>query len=264
MDDFALLKRFIENTLAIQCSNYKEDYIKRRLSSRMRSTNCSGYEDYLRYLKANTLELEKLRNALTINVTEFFRDYDVYDFIQKEILPVLFRQKKRLRIWSAGCSTGEEPYSLAMILSELVSHNPELSARIFATDIDEVVLEKAREGIYTPKAMVKLSEAQIKDHFNRLPDGNFQVKPHLTELIRFQPHDLMSSVPISQWIDLVICRNVTIYFNEKQKNELAKTFHGALTSGGFYIMGKTEYLGRQMESLFTPYNSLQKIFIKKD
>jgi len=264
MDDFALLKRFIENTLAIQCSNYKEDYIKRRLLSRIRSTNCSGYEDYLRYLKANPPELENLRNALTINVTEFFRDYDVYDFIKKEILPTLFRQRTRLRIWSAGCSTGEEPYSLAMILSDLKSLNPEISAQIYATDIDKVVLAKAHEGIFTPKAMVKLSEGQIHHHFNKLPDGNFQVKPHLTELIRFRPHDLMSGVPISRWIDLVICRNVTIYFTEKQKDELAKMFHGALVSGGFYIMGKTEYLGRQMESLFTPYNSLQKIFIKKD
>ncbi len=264
MDDFALLKLFIEKTLAIQCSNYKEDYVKRRLSSRMRSTNCSGYEDYLRFLKENPPELEKLRNALTINVTEFFRDYDVYDIIQKEILPVLFKQKKQVRIWSAGCSTGEEPYSLAMILSEIISHNPERSARIFATDIDKVVLAKARAGIYPQKAMVKLSEVQIHTHFNRLPDGNFQVKPHLTELVRFHPHDLMSGVPISRWMDLVICRNVTIYFTEKQKDELVKTFHGALISGGFYIMGKTEYLGRQMESLFTPYNSVQKIFLKND
>ena len=83
-------------------------------------------------------------------------------------------------------------------------------------------------------------------------------------LIRFRPHDLMSGIPVSRWLDLVICRNVTIYFTEMQKNELSKMFHSALVSGGFYIMGKTEYLGRQVEELFTPYNSLQKIFIKKD
>jgi chemotaxis protein methyltransferase CheR len=264
MDDFGLLIRFIEHTLGIRCSNYKEDYIKRRLLSRMRSTSSTTYQDYLNYLKANPAELEKLRNALTINVTEFFRDNDVYELIKKEIFPELIKQRKRLRIWCAGCSTGEEPYSLAMILSDLIAQNPQLSAQIFATDIDQVVLQKAKEGIYPPKTMVKLSELQIRRHFIKLPDGNFQVKPHLKELIRFRPHDLMSGVPVAQWLDLITCRNVTIYFNEKQKDSLARMFHGALGSKGFYVMGKTEYLGHTMENLFESYNSLQKVFIKKD
>ncbi len=112
----------------------------------MRSTGNESYEDYLTYLKSNPGELENLRNALTINVTEFFRDNDVYDSMKKDLLPALFNQRKRLRIWCAGCSTGEEPYSLAMILAELMVQNPEISAQIFATDIDKVVLAKAQEG----------------------------------------------------------------------------------------------------------------------
>jgi chemotaxis protein methyltransferase CheR len=264
MDDFAVLKQFIERTLGMQCSNYKEDYIRRRLLSRMRSSGNETYEDYHRYLQANPPELENLRNALTINVTEFFRDNDVYEFIKKDILPSLFSQRRQLRIWCAGCSSGEEPYSLAMILSDLTIQNPGISARIIATDIDKNVLAKAREGIYTRKAMVKLSEGQIHRHFTGLPDGNFQVNPCLKDMIRFQPHDLMSGVPVSRWLDIVICRNVTIYFTEKQKDALAKMFHGALVSGGFYIMGKTEYLGRTADDLFAPHDSLQKIFKKKD
>ena len=176
----------------------------------------------------------------------------------------MIKQRKRLRIWCAGCSTGEEPYSLAMILSDLIGQNPQISAQIFATDIDQVVLQKAKEGIYSPKTMVKLSEHQIRRHFTKLPDGNFQVKPHVKELIRFQTHDLMSDVPVAQWLDMITCRNVTIYFNEQQKDSLARMFHGALGPGGFYIMGKTEYLGRTLENLFESYNSLQKVFIKKD
>jgi chemotaxis protein methyltransferase CheR len=264
MDDFALLKRYIGQTLAMQCSNYKEDYIRRRVQSRMRSTSCPTFDNYLKFLKANPSELENLRNALTINVTEFFRDNDVYEFMKKDVLPALFRQRKQLRIWCAGCSSGEEPYSLAMILHDLMAQKPEISAKIFATDIDNVVLTKAQEGIYTPRATVKLSEAQIRRHFIKLPDGNYQVKPHLKELIRFRAHDLMSGIPVSRWLDLVICRNVTIYFTEKQKDELARMFHSALVPGGLYIMGKTEFLGRQVESLFVSYNSLQKIFKKKD
>ena len=264
MDDFEALKRFIEQTLKIQCGNYKEDYIKRRLLSRMRSTSKENYTDYLQYLKANAPELENLRNALTINVTEFFRDADVYDVLKKDVLPTLFHERKKIRIWCAGCSTGEEPYSIAMILTDMIAQNKELSAQIIATDIDKVVLAKAQEGIYNAKAMVKLSEAQIHRHFTKLPDGNFQVKQHLKDLIRFRPHDLMSGAPASRWLDLITCRNVTIYFTEKQKDELAILFHAALVTGGFYIMGKTEYLGRQVENLFKPYNSVQKIFIKKE
>jgi chemotaxis protein methyltransferase CheR len=264
MDDFGLLIRFIEHTLGIRCKNYKEDYIKRRLLSRMRSTDSSTYQDYHNYLKANPAELEKLRNALTINVTEFFRDSDVYEVIKKEIFPALIKQRKRLRIWCAGCSTGEEPYSIAMILSDLIDQNPQISAQIYATDIDQVVLQKAKDGLYPSKTMVKLSESHIRRHFTKLADGNFLVKPHVKELIRFRPHDLMSGVPVAQWLDLITCRNVTIYFNEQQKDSLARMFHGALGSRGFYIMGKTEYLGRTLENLFEPYNSLQKVFIKKD
>jgi len=264
MDDFAALKHYIEQTLKIQCNNYKEDYIKRRLLSRMRSTNSANYEDYLKFLKANPPELETLRNALTINVTEFFRDGDVYESLKKDVLPDLFSKRKRLRIWCAGCSTGEEPYSIAMIIHDFMAHDKAVSVQIFATDIDKVVLAKAQEGIYQQKAMAKLSETQIQRHFIKLPDGNYQVKPHLKELIRFRPHDLMGGNPVSRWLDLITCRNVTIYFTEKQKDSLAQLFHDALVSDGYYIMGKTEYLGRQVEHLFSAKNSVQKIFVKKE
>lgn len=264
MDDFEVLKRYIEQTLKIRCSNYKEDYIKRRFLSRMRSTNTASYDEYLKYVRGNPPELDVLRKALTINVTEFFRDNDVYEILKKEVLPTLFSKRKRLRIWCAGCSTGEEPYSIAMILHDFILQNKELAGQIYATDIDKIVLAKAQEGIYTPKAMVKLSELQIHRHFTKLSDGNYQVRQHLKDLIRFRPHDLMGGAPITRWLDLITCRNVTIYFTEKQKDDLVRLFHGALVSDGYYIMGKTEYLGRQVENLFVPKNSVQKIFIKKE
>jgi len=263
-DGFSLLKRYIEQTIRIQCSNYKEDYIKRRLLSRLRSTSTTTYEEYLRYLREHPSELENLKNALTINVTEFFRDADVYDLIRKEIFPALFRGRKTIRIWCAGCSTGEEPYSLAMILSELMAADKTVSGQIVATDIDEVVLKKAKEGIYSEKSMGKLSDAQIRRHFTKLPDGNYQVKPHLQSLIRFRPHDLMSGQPVSRFLDMISCRNVTIYFTEKQKDALARMFHSALVPDGYYVMGKTEYLGREVEGLFAPVHSIQKIYTRKD
>jgi chemotaxis protein methyltransferase CheR len=145
-----------------------------------------------------------------------------------------------------------------------MSTNKELSVQILASDIAKVVLAKAQEGIYAPKAMVKLSESQIHRHFTKLPDGNFQAKQHLKDIIRFRPHDLMGGTPVSRWLDLITCRNVTIYFTENQKDDLARLFHDALVTDGYYIMGKTEYLGRQVENLFVAKNSVQKIFTRKD
>lgn len=260
--DFLALKRYIEGTLKMQLSNYKVEYIKRRLSSRMRSTGKDSFGHYLTYLKATPDELEPLKKALTIHVTEFFRDADVWDAVRTIVIPEILKERARIRIWSAGCSTGEEPYSLAMIVYEFMQKNKDINVLIYATDIDEPTLERAKEGIYDPKALQKMTDAQIRKHFMQLPSGMFQVKPHLKELIRFRRHDLMSGAPISRFLDMVTCRNVTIYFNENQKNELAKLFHEALTPGGFYIMGKTEYLAKEVEHFFTSYNSTLKIFTK--
>jgi chemotaxis protein methyltransferase CheR len=262
--EFNLLKRHVEQLLKIQCSNYKEDYIKRRFLSRMRTTNSTTYADYLRYLKSHPGENEPLRNALTINVTEFFRDKEVFDEIKNTVLPAIFQQRKRVSIWCAGSSTGEEPYSLAIILYDILSSHKDWSGHIIATDIDEVVLAKAKAGIFEEKAISKLSTLQIQRHFTKRPDGTYEAKQHLKDLLRFRPHDLMSGVPPARYIDLITCRNVTIYFTEKQKDDLARMFHAALIADGYYIMGKTEYLGRQVEDLFASKNTAQKIFIKKE
>lgn len=262
--DFTLLKRHVEQLLKIQCSNYKEDYIKRRFLSRMRSTNSATYADYLRYIKSHPAENEPLRNALTINVTEFFRDKEVWDEVKNVILPALFQQKKRISIWCAGSSTGEEPYTLAILLHDALVNHKDWSGIITATDIDEVVLAKAKAGVFEEKAMQKLPTVQIQRHFTKRPDGLYEAKPHLKELIRFRPHDLMSGVPPVRYVDLITCRNVTIYFTEKQKDDLARLFHSALVADGFYIMGKTEYLGRQVEDLFMGKNTAQKVFVKRE
>jgi chemotaxis protein methyltransferase CheR len=262
--DFNLLKKHVEQLLKIQCSNYKEDYIKRRFLSRMRSTNSATYADYLRYLKSHPGENEPLRNALTINVTEFFRDKEVWDEVKNVILPALFAQKKRISIWCAGSSTGEEPYTLAILLHEAMANHKDWSGVITATDIDEVVLAKAKAGVFEEKAISKLPALQVQRHFTKRPDGLYEVKPHLKELLRFRPHDLMSGVPPVRYVDLLTCRNVTIYFTEKQKDDLARMFHSALVTDGYYVMGKTEYLGRAVEDLFVAKNTSQKVFMKRE
>jgi len=262
MDAFLSLQRSIERLVRIKCSNYKEDYIKRRILSRMRLTNTADYEAYHRYLLANPQEIDLLRNALTINVTKFFRDPEVFEVMRRDVLPDLARRKGTIRIWCAGCATGEEPYSIAILAHELTALHPDVSVTIYATDIDAVVLQKATTGVYDRKALENLDERQLRKHFISHDDGTFEVRPHLKDRVRFRKHDLMSGVPIARYLDVVTCRNVTIYFAEKQKNELAHLFHAALAVDGYYIIGKTEYLGREVEHLFAPYNTMQKILRK--
>jgi chemotaxis protein methyltransferase CheR len=262
MDAFASLQKSIERLVRIRCSNYKEDYIKRRILSRMRLTNTADFEAYHKYLLATPEEADLLRNALTINVTKFFRDPEVFEVLRREVLPDLAARRKSIRIWCAGCATGEEPYSLAILAHDLSALRDGVSVTIYATDIDTVVLEKAKAGIYDRKALENVDERQLRRHFITRDDGTFEVRPHLREIVKFRQHDLMSGVPIARYLDAVTCRNVTIYFTEHQKNELACLFHGALAADGYYVMGKTEYLGREVEHLFKPYNVMQKILRK--
>lgn len=262
MDAFASLQRSIERLVRIKCSNYKEDYIKRRILSRMRLTNTADYETYHRYLLANPQEVDLLRNALTINVTKFFRDPEVFDVVRREVLPDLAGRGRSIRIWCAGCSSGEEPYSIAILMHELTALRPDLNVTIYATDIDAVVLQKAVAGIYDAKALENVDERRIRKHFIARDDGMFEIRSHVRDLVKFRQHDLMSGIPIARYLDAVTCRNVTIYFTEVQKNELARLFHSALGVDGYYIMGKTEYLAREVEHLFVPYNASQKILRK--
>ena len=262
MDGFASLLRSIERLVGFKCSNYKEDYIKRRILSRMRLTNTADYEAYHKYLLGNPQEIDPLRNALTINVTKFFRDPEVFEVLQREVLPDLARHKKTIRIWCAGCATGEEPYSIAILAHELTALRRDLNVTVYATDIDTGALQKAMAGIYDEKALENVDRRRIRKHFICRDDGTFEVRSHIRDFVKFRQHDLMSGVPIVRYLDVVTCRNVTIYFAEEQKNELARLFYSALAADGYYIMGKTEYLGREVEHLFTPYNIAQKILRK--
>jgi chemotaxis protein methyltransferase CheR len=262
MDAFMSLQKSIERLVRIKCSNYKEDYIKRRILSRMRLTDTADFEAYHKYLLANPQELDLLRNALTINVTKFFRDPEVFEAIRREILPDLVRRRGSIRIWCAGCATGEEPYSIAILVHELMALHKDVSVTIYATDIDTVVLQKAAAGVYDRKALENVDEKKIRKHFISHDDGTFEVRPHIKDLVKFRQHDLMSGAPISRYLDVVTCRNVTIYFTEKQKNDLTHLFYSALAVDGYYVIGKTEYLAREVEHLFTPFNVMQKILRK--
>ncbi|MBN2733605.1 MAG: protein-glutamate O-methyltransferase CheR [Methanomicrobiaceae archaeon] len=261
--DFQILKKTIEKLLGIQCGCYKEDYIKRRVLSRMRITGKEHYKDYNSFVLSDIKEQELLRNALTINVTKFYRDKEVFDLLKAEVFPKIINAKGRMRIWSAGCATGEEPYTLALIIHDLIRLKTDVQITIFATDLDREALKKAKDGIYEKRSLENLNEGQIRRHFTETEDGRFEIKPHLKGMIRFSQHDLMSGKSITNYLDMILCRNVTIYFTEEQKNDLARMFHPALVAKGFYVMGKTEFMSREVEDLYEPYNAIQKVYNKK-
>ena len=262
-DPFQVLQGTIERELRIRCSQYKEDYIKRRILSRMRVTGKDTFEDYHLFITTHAAEMENLKNALTINVTKFFRDPEVFEKIETVVLPALFARKKRIHVWCAGCSSGEEAYSLAILLHEYAATHPGISGLIYATDIDDTILKKAQEGVYDATALEHVRATRRKHDFIPQEDGRFAIQPWLKELVRFRHHDLMADAPISRFLDFITCRNVTIYFTEPQKNDVARLFHGALASDGYYVMGKTEYMGRDIEGLFVPMDPIQKIYQKK-
>lgn len=254
----------VQKRLKIQLTNYKQDYIKRRMLSRMNSTRSKDFVEYHQYLRTHPEEEEKLRNALTINVTKFFRDPEVFDLVKKEIFPSILRDKRNIKIWSAGCSSGEEPYTYAIILYELGKTGPAYNGAIIASDIDEEMLKKAKLGAYEKNALENMTEMQISKHFDKKEDGKFYVKDHIKQMVRFQAHDLMGSSPVARMMDMVSCRNVTIYFNEQQKKNLVKLVHDSLGKDGFYIMGMSEYMAKDVEHLFKPYKPMLKVFQKVD
>ncbi|MCU0631635.1 MAG: protein-glutamate O-methyltransferase CheR [Methanolinea sp.] len=264
MDEFQSLLQTIQRLFNIQCSNYKEDYIKRRLASRMNSRRIPTYKEYQEYLLKNKEEHEALKNALTINVTKFFRDPPVFEVVKTEIFSPILRKKKKLRLWSAGCSSGEEPYSYAIMLYDLTAIQKDVDWMVIATDIDDTILRKAKEGVYEKTSLELVSESQLRRHFKQRDDGKYEIKPHIREKVKFQHHDLMSGVPASRFFDVVSCRNVTIYFNDRQKTDLVHMFYQGLSPGGYYVMGMSEFLSREVEDLFAPFRPLQKIFVRKD
>ncbi len=252
----------VQKRLNIQLTNYKQDYIKRRLLSRMNSTRSKDFVEYHQYLKTHPEEEEKLRNALTINVTKFLRDPDVFNLVGREIFPSIISEKKSIKIWSAGCSSGEEPYTYAILLFDLAKPGIILNNVITATDIDEEILKRAQVRIYEKNALENLSEGQISKHFEKMDDGKFRIKDHIRNMVRFQSHDLMKGVPVARMFDVVSCRNVTIYFNEQQKKDLVRLVHESLANNGYYIMGMSEYMSKDVEHLFRPYKPMLKIFQK--
>jgi len=266
MDDmyFKRIKRDIGTKLKIQVDQYKDSYILRRVSVRMRLCKCKDFKEYYEFLLANPSEFEKLENTLTVNVTEFWRDRTVYNELKKLFESIVMDKKNRsFKIWSAGCSSGEEPYGLAIMLKDLMEkHNQKyLRVTINATDLDKEILEKAKKGVYISKQFKNMDEGTINKYFTKLNDDEYEVKADIKRMVQFKKHDLIKEGPVPG-MNMVLCRNVIIYFDKKVQEELFMKFHSALIPNGYLVLGKTEMLHGDSRNAFKPANHRERIYQK--
>jgi len=241
---------------------YKKSTLSRRLGRRLRARGVHTYADYTRVLDNDQTEYDRLFNDLTINVTSFFRDVVAFNSLEASVLPDFARKaEKNIRIWSAGCSTGEEPYSIAMLLLETFGEeSSQWNIIILGTDIDAKALDKARDGIFSKMEVEGIRPAWLERYFNP-GKGGFRVKPAIKELVTFEEHNLVSDPPYSG-LDLVVCRNVLIYLNPVPQAHLIEGFYTALKKGGFLLLGKVELPVGEAGKLFHCIDKKTKLYQK--
>lgn len=263
---FAELKAIIKRKIGFNCEDYKQPHLKRRLAVRLRATQSKSYYEYSQVLLRNADEERHLKETLTVNVTELFRNPETYESVYTNVLPELMRQKKDIkfiRIWSAGCSNGEEPYSIAIMLNQFLGSSiKRYNISILATDIDEDSLGKAEKGLFQEKQLEKIGKERINNYFIKKND-NYQVIDDLKKLVKVKRHDLISG-PKMTGFDIIFCRNVTIYFEQKLQETLYMNFYNSLNEGGFFVMGKTETLVGPASTLFNRFDLKERIYQKKE
>jgi chemotaxis protein methyltransferase CheR len=244
--DLKRLIKKINEERGLDLSQYRTAYIERRVSSRMRVKKVLTYGRYARYLDEHPEEYQKLLDCLTINVTDFFRDRDVYQKFEREVIPRLIKDKKArrqrmIRVWSAGCSTGEEPYSITMsILFALRERADDYLISVLGTDIDPAALATAKQAEY-PKADLDHIPLGYQNRFVEIGTDTFRIKPEVTRHVRFKPLNLFEDEPIHV-VDVIFCRNVFIYFTREQQQRVMERFWAALHRGGYLVLGRSEKL----------------------
>ena len=239
LGSYESFKEAILDLTKIDLNYYKERQMKRRIDALITKHGISTYTDYVGKLRTDKTYYDEFINYITINVSEFYRNPEQWILLEKEVLPYLIdRFGKSLNIWSAACSTGDEPYSLVMLLSKFF---PLENIKILATDIDRLVMEKARIGLYHVKSLKSLPEEFLKKYFVQVNDRTYQISDSIKKCVEFRQHDLLKD-PYPKDQHLIVCRNVLIYFTDEAKNKIYSEFHAALKKDGLLFVGSTEQM----------------------
>ena len=256
IDNYENFKVAIHQMTGITLGDYKERQMKRRIDSLIAKRNFNDYESYIKGLKSEKVLYDEFINYITINVSEFYRNPKQWEILEKEIVPMLMKRSSVLRIWSAACSTGEEPYSLVMMMSRFIPLN---QIKIIATDIDKEVIAKAKSGLYNPKSLESLPSDLMSKFFNK--EGEFyRIKEEVKRCVDFQHHNLLAD-KYPDNCDMIVCRNVLIYFTEEAKAQIYQKFNKALRVGGVLFVGSTEQI--ILSSRFY-YKSVNTFFYQKE
>lgn len=249
--DYEYFKKAIYDLTKIDLSAYKEKQMKRRIDTLISKNKIVGYDKYVAAIKEDSRMFEEFVNYLTINVSEFYRNPEQWQIMDKEIIPELIRKfGNNLKIWSAACSTGDEPYSLVMALSR---HIPLNQIKIYATDLDKQVIAKAKTGLYVEKSIAGVPDDLKKKYFTKI-GPSYQISNEIKSRVEFKEHNLLKDTYATDW-HLIVCRNVLIYFTEEAKEEVFRKFQRSLKPGGFLFIGSTEQIINHKEIGYTRKNS---------
>jgi len=240
--DFEAFRKRAYQLTGLDLTSYKAPQMHRRLTALLARQKIANFSEYARLLERDPQRRQEFKDYVTINVSEFFRDPDRFGDLERRVLPLLLAAGTGLKVWSAGCSMGAEPYSLAILLNELA---PGRMHSILATDVDETILERGRAGTgYLATDLRGAGAERIKKWFVATPDGRFSVGPAARTPIRFSKHDLLRDPFPRGPFDLIACRNVVIYFTEDAKERIYEGFVNALAPGGVLFIGGTEAIMR--------------------
>jgi two-component system CheB/CheR fusion protein len=262
-----LLFERVKKHRGMDFSLYRRGTVERRLQSRLRATGCSTYSDYLRYLEEKPAEYDRLIHVITINVTEFFRDPEVFHLLQTKVIPEIIRFKEErnartIRVWSAGTSCGEEAYGVAILfLEELQEKIRDFHLKIYGTDVDSDCILAAKKGVYLPENLKQLPRELREKYFQRTEEG-YAVTEEIKRRTSFKVHNLVSD-PLLTHIDLILCRNVLIYFTRPLQEAVQGLFFKALREGGFLVLGRVESLCNWRLENFNVIDIRERIYRKK-
>lgn len=236
--DYEYLKKEVLALTAIDLNCYKQNQMKRRIDTLIAKNKIVGYDKYVQGLKNDQKLFDEFVNYITINVSEFYRNPEQWKLLDEEIFPELIKKfGKNLKIWSAACSTGDEPYSLVMALSK---HLPLNNIKIYATDLDKQVIAKAKLGLYGEKSIAAVPSDLKTKYFTKV-GPSYKISDEIKARVEFKEHNLLKD-PYPTEYHLIVCRNVLIYFTEEAKEEVFRKYYKALAKGGVLFIGSTEQI----------------------
>lgn len=251
LDNYEWFKKEVYKLTGIDLNFYKEKQMRRRIDTLAKKNKTDSYEAYVQLLKSDKILFEQFVNFLTINVSEFYRNPDQWKLMDETVIPKLLREHKRpLRIWSAACSTGDEPYSIAMAFSKHIQLS---NIQILATDIDKQVLEQAQAGLYNEKSIAGVPADLKRKYFTQV-GNSYKISDELKKCVTFKQHNLLKD-PYPHDYDMILCRNVVIYFTDEAKDEIYKKFYQTLGNHGVLFIGSTEQIINYKEVGFSRLSS---------